>query len=215
MGLTDLTISAFLAEIEANSPAPGGGSASALVGAIAACLAKMVGALTIGKKKFDALAEDCKQEFTSAIQAMTKIKEDLLYAVEQDTEAFNEVMAAFRMPKGTEAEKATRHERIQAATLLAIASPERIANAAQKGLDVMEVILKYGNANTLSDMGVAVLLFSSAIEGAILNVKINLPGLADRQLANDFLQQSELKLRKMTDMKAQLLKRIHQLLLSS
>jgi len=213
MGLTDLSLTAFLDEIDSNSPAPGGGSASALAGALAASLAKMVGALTIGKKKYETLAEECKQEFVSALQMMGEIKEDLHRAIDRDTEAFNQVMDAYKLPKSTEEEKAFRHQQIQKATLLAIASPEMIATAAQKGLKTMEIILKVGNKNTLSDMGVAVLLFSSALEGAILNIKINLPGLDDRPLAEAYTLKNESMLKEMEINKKRLLAEIHQAIL--
>ncbi|NLF48680.1 MAG: cyclodeaminase/cyclohydrolase family protein [Acholeplasmataceae bacterium] len=213
MGLTDLSLTAFLDEIDSNSPAPGGGSASALAGALAASLAKMVGALTIGKKKYETLAEECKLEFVSALQMMGEIKEDLHRAIDRDTEAFNQVMDAYKLPKSTEEEKAFRHQQIQKATLLAIASPEMIATAAQKGLKTMEIILKVGNKNTLSDMGVAVLLFSSALEGAILNIKINLPGLDDRPLAEAYTLKNESMLKEMEINKKRLLAEIHQAIL--
>ncbi|MFA7045734.1 MAG: cyclodeaminase/cyclohydrolase family protein [Candidatus Izemoplasmatales bacterium] len=213
MGLTDLSLTAFLDEIDSNSPAPGGGSASALAGALAASLAKMVGALTIGKKKYETLAEECKLEFVSALQMMGEIKEDLHRAIDRDTEAFNQVMDAYKLPKSTEEEKAFRHQQIQKATLLAIASPEMIATAAQKGLKTMEIILKVGNRNTLSDMGVAVLLFSSALEGAILNIKINLPGLDDRPLAEAYTLKNESMLKEMEINKKRLLAEIHQAIL--
>ncbi|MDD3113325.1 MAG: cyclodeaminase/cyclohydrolase family protein [Candidatus Izemoplasmatales bacterium] len=213
MGLTDLSLTAFLDEIDSNSPAPGGGSASALAGALAASLAKMVGALTIGKKKYETLAEECKLEFVSALQMMGEIKEDLHRAIDRDTEAFNQVMDAYKLPKSTEEEKAFRHQQIQKATLLAIASPEMIATAAQKGLKTMEIILKVGNRNTLSDMGVAVLLFSSALEGAILNIKINLPGLDDRSLAEAYTLKNESMLKEMEINKKRLLAEIHQAIL--
>ncbi|MFA5066614.1 MAG: cyclodeaminase/cyclohydrolase family protein [Candidatus Izemoplasmatales bacterium] len=213
MGLTDLSLTAFLDEIDSNSPAPGGGSASALAGALAASLAKMVGALTIGKKKYETLAEECKLEFVSALQMMGEIKEDLHRAIDRDTEAFNQVMDAYKLPKSTEEEKAFRHQQIQKATLLAIASPEMIATAAQKGLKTMEIILKVGNKNTLSDMGVAVLLFSSALEGAILNIKINLPGLDDRSLAEAYTLKNESMLKEMEINKKRLLAEIHQAIL--
>ncbi|MDD4355169.1 MAG: cyclodeaminase/cyclohydrolase family protein [Candidatus Izemoplasmatales bacterium] len=213
MGLTDLSLTAFLDEIDSNSPAPGGGSASALAGALAASLAKMVGALTIGKKKYETLAEECKLEFVSVLQMMGEIKEDLHRAIDRDTEAFNQVMDAYKLPKSTEEEKAFRHQQIQKATLLAIASPEMIATAAQKGLKTMEIILKVGNRNTLSDMGVAVLLFSSALEGAILNIKINLPGLDDRPLAEAYTLKNESMLKEMEINKKRLLAEIHQAIL--
>lgn len=213
MGLTDLSLTAFLDEIDSNSPAPGGGSASALAGALAASLAKMVGALTIGKKKYETLAEECKLEFVSVLQMMGEIKEDLHRAIDRDTEAFNQVMDAYKLPKSTEEEKAFRHQQIQKATLLAIASPEMIATAAQKGLKTMEIILKVGNRNTLSDMGVAVLLFSSALEGAILNIKINLPGLDDRSLAEAYTLKNESMLKEMEINKKRLLAEIHQAIL--
>ncbi|MDD5601577.1 MAG: cyclodeaminase/cyclohydrolase family protein [Candidatus Izemoplasmatales bacterium] len=213
MGLTDLSLTAFLDEIDSNSPAHGGGSASALAGALAASLVKMVGALTFGKKKYETLAEECKLEFVSVLQMMGEIKEDLHRAIDRDTEAFNQVMDAYKLPKSTEEEKAFRHQQIQKATLLAIASPEMIATAAQKGLKTMEIILKVGNKNTLSDMGVAVLLFSSALEGAILNIKINLPGLDDRPLAEAYTLKNESMLKEMEINKKRLLAEIHQAIL--
>lgn len=209
MGLTDLTVTSFLGEIDSPSPAPGGGSASALAGAIGCCLARMVGHLTMGKKKYEALGDEAKSTFLSAMVQMETLKQQLTSAVDRDTEAFNQVMRAFRMPKGTNEEKALRDQKIQEATLEAIHSPEDMANKAMNGLRLMDTVLRYGNGNTLSDIGVAVLLLSSAVEGAILNIKINLPGLADRDLAERYALHIGKQLKDMTVLKESLMTEIH------
>ncbi len=186
MKLTELGLVEFLNEIDSKSPAPGGGSVSALAGALGACLLRMVGHLSIGKKRYEALDELAKQEFSNTFLKMERLKEEMISLIDKDTEAFNLVMAAFKLSKESETEKKYRNEQIQIATIKAIEVPLQVAKTAYTALRLIDPVIKYGNPNTLSDIGVAVLMLASGIEGAILNVKINLPGLIDMKMARNF-----------------------------
>jgi formiminotetrahydrofolate cyclodeaminase len=165
----------FLRETASSSPAPGGGSASALAGALGTALAEMVINLTVGKKKYAEVSE----ELAALLPKLKQARMDLQALVDKDTEAFNEVMAAFGLPKDTEEQKKSRAEAIQTATIHATEVPLTVMQTALAAMQMTLVIAKKGNRNSASDAGVAGLLLSAGIDGAALNVKINLPGLPD------------------------------------
>ena len=173
--LVKMTLSEFLAETASNSPAPGGGSVSALVGALGAALTAMVGSLTTEK---DADAESLAK--VAAIKAeAVRLMNSLEAAVDRDTEVFNGVMAAFKLPKATDEEKAARTAAIQAALKGAADEP---FSAAALCLDVMKqanAMLKLGNKNAASDAVVSGLLAHAALYGSLCNVKINLNSIKD------------------------------------
>ena len=179
MELVDKSIVDFINEVDSPSPAPGGGSVSALVGSLGASLVRMVGHLTINKKKFKELDVEVQRAFLEAFEELEGIKEELTVLVDRDTEAFNYVMAAFKLPKETDAENKKRKEAIEEATYKAIDVPMVIGELSYRGLELMEFLGKDGNKNAITDLGVSALLFASALEGAILNVKINLGGISD------------------------------------
>ena len=186
MDLTQLKISEFLQELDSSSPAPGGGSVSALAAALGASLSGMVGHLSLGKKKFLAFSPSEQAEFQASVEWMRSVKDRAQTIINQDTEAFNCVMDAFRLPKDTELEKEWRQKKIQEATIQAIDVPLSLAKLGVKALEQMSPIILYGNQNTTSDMGVAVGLFFLAVQGAIYNVRINLPGLSDQTKAQTY-----------------------------
>lgn len=188
MDLTQLTISEFLQELDSFSPAPGGGSVSALAAALGASLSGMVGHLSLGKKRFLALSPDEQAEFQASVEWMRLVKAQTQTLMNQDTEAFNGVMDAFRLSKDTEHEKEWRHKKIQEATIQAIDVPLSLAKLGVDALERMSPIILYGNPNTTSDMGVALGLFFLAVQGAIYNVRINLPGLSDQTKAQTYRQ---------------------------
>jgi len=210
MILSEMGLVQFVNEVDSKSPAPGGGSVSALAGALGAALFRMVGHLSIGKKKYEALDDQAKGQFTSVFIRMEALKTDLLTLIDKDTEAFNHVMDAFRMPKETEVEKVVRDANIQVATIEAIEIPFQVAQKAYSALEEASPVIKYGNPNTLSDVGVAVMMFGSAIEGAVLNIRINLSGLKDRDLALKFQKESEDILDKAMTIKRVILESIHE-----
>ncbi len=173
--LVNKTITGFSEELASKSPAPGGGSVAALAGSTAAALLAMVSNLTIGKEKFKEFDEDMQQVLKEA----EKLRLRLLQLVDEDTRAFNEVMAAFKLSKGSEADKKMRATAIQQAFSGAARVPLEVAN---RSLDVMrltEKVIANGNPNAASDAGVAVLMASAAAKGAAFNVEINLDSIKD------------------------------------
>lgn len=173
--LIEKKVKDFLTETASSAPAPGGGSASALAGALGTALAEMVINLTVGKKKY----ADVSAELSDLLPRLAGIRKELQNAVDKDTEAFNGVMAAFSLPKETDEEKKARSEAIQKATLKASEVPLSVMKTALEAMKMTVKIAQKGNKNSASDAGVAGLLLSAAIDGAALNVKINLPGLPD------------------------------------
>ncbi len=186
MKLSDLTLTDFLNELSSQSPAPGGGSVAALSGAEAASLVLMVGALTTNKKKFKVLAEKTQNDYVNMLNIFEQSKKELIDLIDEDTNAFNQVMAAYKMPKETEHEKNIRDKSIELATIGCIKTPMKVATITLELLKQMDEVIKISNRNTVSDQGVAVLNLYTALVGALMNVKINLPGLSDEQLVKKY-----------------------------
>ena len=182
--LIDMTCRDFADETASESPAPGGGSISAYLGALGASLATMVANLSSHKAGWD----DRWEEFSDWAVKGQKIKEDLLRLVDEDTASFNQVMDAFGLPKASEEEKAARAEAIQEATLYAAEVPFRTMQRSFDAFEIIGAMAKHGNPNSVSDAGVGALCARSAVMGAFLNVKINAAGLKDRKFADDLLK---------------------------
>ncbi len=181
--LVDLTCRGFADETASESPAPGGGSISAYLGALGASLAAMVANLSSHKAGWD----DRWEGFSDwAVQGQA-IKDELLYLVDEDTNSFNKVMDAFGLPKGTDEEKAARTAAIQAATKYATEVPFRTMESSFNAFEVIRAMAEHGNPNSVTDAGVGALCARSAVMGAFLNVKINAAGLKDREFADDIL----------------------------
>ncbi len=168
-------ISSFLEDLASASPTPGGGAAAAVIGGIGCALASMVANLTVGKKKYASAEPEAKQ----VIESSALIRNELLKAYHTDIEAFDLVMAAFGMPKGTDEEKAARAEAIEQATKGATLSPLHCAELAMEGLRLARRIAEIGNANAISDAGVSAMALATAVFAATLNMRINLPGIKD------------------------------------
>lgn len=181
--LIDMTCSQFADETASESPAPGGGSISAYVGALGAALAAMVANLSAHKAGWD----DRWQEFSDWAVKAQGIKDDLLALVDEDTAAFNRVMDAFGLPKTTEEEKAERTTAIQNATKYATEIPFRTLERAFDAFEIIKRMAQEGNPNSASDAGVGAICTRSAIVGAYLNVKTNAAGLKDKGFADDML----------------------------
>ena len=160
----------FIDDLSSNSPAPGGGAASALFGVLGSALSSMVCALTEGREKY-AENEDFVRAQHEKIHAL---QEELKGMMQADVDAFMQISAAYKLPKDTEEEKSARSEAIQAALLPAIEVPYKIMELAAKGLEITESLIGKTNAMASSDLGCAALGFKAAIQGAYLNVKINL-----------------------------------------
>jgi formiminotetrahydrofolate cyclodeaminase len=148
----------------------------------------MVGHLTIQKKAFTRLKEADRQRFLDAFERLGVIKQDLLPMIDKDTEAFEAVMTAFRLPKETELEQHRRRDAIQEANIGAIEVPLQVAILGMEALETLDVILRYGNKNAISDVGVAALQLQAGIQGASMNVKINLSMLDDGSVRRNYGQ---------------------------
>ena len=185
--LVDLTCTGFAEETASESPAPGGGSISAYMGALAAALGTMVANLSSHKAGWD----DRWEFFSDWADNGMKVMNELLHLVDEDTAAFNKIMDVFGMPKGTEEEKAARAEAMEAATLYATEVPLCTMKAAYKSFDVIRAMAEEGNPNSVSDAGVGALAARSAVMGACLNVKINAAGLKDRAMAEKLVKEAE------------------------
>ena len=185
--LVDMTCTGFAEETASESPAPGGGSISAYMGALAAALGTMVANLSSHKAGWD----DRWEYFSNWADNGMAVMNELLYLVDEDTAAFNKIMDVFGMPKGTDEEKAARAAAMEAATLYATQVPLRTMKAAYKVFDVVRAMAEEGNPNSVSDAGVGALAARSAVMGACLNVKINAAGLKDRATAEALVKEAE------------------------
>lgn len=181
--LVRMPLDAFSAETASESPAPGGGSISAYVGALGISLATMVANLSSHKKGWDERWE----EFSDWAEQGEALRRELLRLVDADTRAFNQIMTAFGLPKGTEAEKAARKEAIQAATRYAIEVPLQVMEASAKALPIVRAMAETGNPNSVSDAGVGALCIRSAVMGAFMNVRINAGGFGDTEWVKSVL----------------------------
>jgi glutamate formiminotransferase/formiminotetrahydrofolate cyclodeaminase len=191
--LVSLDLRAFADEVSMDSPAPGGGSVAALCGALSAALSSMVANLTYGKKGYEESGEGMKRV---AVRAQ-ELKDELLRAVDLDTRAFNRVMEAFRLPKGTEEQNREREAAVEDASKGAALVPLGVLAAAAELIELAEVVARKGNRNSLSDAGVAGLTAQAAGEGAYYNVRINLPGIKDERFRTRTAKQAEALRRKL------------------
>ncbi|MCF0213036.1 MAG: cyclodeaminase/cyclohydrolase family protein, partial [Muribaculaceae bacterium] len=176
MELKNLSITDFMAKTASMDPVPGGGSVSALCGALAGALAEMVTGLTIGRKKY----ADAEEEMRQIAPRMAAAKDAFLDFIDKDAAAYDEVFAAFKMPKETDEEKAVRAEAIQKSTLHAAMVPLEVAKRAVAIMDDIHAVALRGNQNAVTDSCVAMMCARTATFGAILNVMINLQGLNDQ-----------------------------------
>ena len=184
--LVDMTVTGFADETSSESPAPGGGSISAYMGALGAALGTMVANLSAHKAGWD----DRWEEFSDYAVRGREIQNRLMGLVDEDTEAFNRIMAVFAMPKGTAEEKAARSAALQEATLYATEVPLRTMRESVKVFDVVEAMARQGNPASVSDAGVGALAARAAVLGAYLNVRINAAGLKDREQADKLLKEA-------------------------
>lgn len=178
--LVRMSLKDFAAETASESPAPGGGSISAYMGALGAALGTMVANLSAHKRGWD----DRWKEFSDWAEKGQAIMLELVALVDEDTAAFDKIMAAFGLPKGTDEEKAARAAAIEEATLYATKVPLRTMKASLKAFEIARAMASEGNPNSVSDAGVGALAARSAVLGAELNVKINAAGLKDRDAAD-------------------------------
>lgn len=185
--LVNLTVKGFADETARESPAPGGGSVSAYMGALGASLGVMVANLSSHKPGWD----ERWDEFAEWAERGMELQEELLHLVDEDTEAFNRIMAAFGMPKNTDEDKALRSEAIQKATLFATEVPLETMKTSVRVFDLCRQMVETGNPNSVSDAGVGALAARAAVIGAGMNVKINASSLKDRAKAEALITEAE------------------------
>lgn len=202
----DFTLKQFTEETASESPAPGGGAISAYVGALGAALGTMVANLSAHKRGW----ENRWEEFSDWAEKGKYFHTALLSCVDEDTQAFKQIMKAFEMPKTTEHEILIRKNAIQEATKKAIEVPLKVMQLAHDSMQILKAMAETGNPNSVSDAGVGALCARTAVEGAFLNVKINATGLKDELLRRNILVTAENILLSSKEQEAEILKIVHQ-----
>ncbi|MFN6380177.1 MAG: glutamate formimidoyltransferase [Flavobacteriales bacterium] len=185
--LVDMTLRAFADETASESPAPGGGSISAYVGALGASLGAMVANLSSHKRGWD----DRWEEFSEWAEKGVYYQQQLMALVDEDTRAFNKIMESFGLPKGTDEEKAIRSKAIEDASKYAMEIPYRTAELALESMQVMQRMVEIGNPNSITDAGVGVLCARAAVLGAVMNVRINAGGIKDKSFTEPLLAKAK------------------------
>ncbi|MBX7182245.1 MAG: glutamate formimidoyltransferase [Bacteroidia bacterium] len=181
--LISMNLTEFADETASESPAPGGGSISAYVGSLGISLATMVANLSSHKRGWDERWE----EFSNWAEKGQNIKDQLLKLVDEDTTAFNKIMDAFGLPKGTDEEKKERTKAIQSATKNAIEVPFQVMQLSLKSMETIKAMAEIGNPNSVTDAGVGALCARTAVIGAFMNVKINASGYSDKAYVSEIL----------------------------
>ena len=185
--LVKMSLTDFVNETASESPAPGGGSIAAYAGVMGVALGTMVANLSAHKRGWD----DRWEEFSDWAEKGMTYQNTLLDLVDEDTNAFNKIMDAFRLPKDTEADKVKRQETIQAATKYAILTPFKVMETAYSSMEVMKAMAEFGNPNSVTDAGVGALCARTAVIGAFLNVKINCGDCQDKAFVADILKRGQ------------------------
>ena len=192
MKLVEMSVAQFDEILASDAAAPGGGSAAALEGALGIALTHMVGGLTLGKKKY---AEH--QEMIENLMAQAeRIRKDFIDVIDRDTEAFNGVSAVFSMPKETDEEKAARGEAMQTALKACTITPYEMMCYAMEALELTNSAVGKSNTSAASDLGVAALSLKAAIQGAWLNILINISGIKDEEFVAKYRTEGEAMLAK-------------------
>lgn len=204
--LTGLSVKAFADETSRESPAPGGGSVAAYMGALGAALGTMVANLSAHKPGWD----ERWDEFSRQAEEGMMLETELLRLVDEDTAAFNRIMAAFSMPKGNDEEKRLRSEAIQQATLFAARVPLETMKASFKVFDLCRSMVETGNPNSVSDAGVGALAARAAVIGAGLNVKINASSLEDTETAKALVEEADNLIRESVKAEADIIKKVEE-----
>jgi formiminotetrahydrofolate cyclodeaminase len=179
-----MTLHDFNDLLASPAPAPGGGSTAALAGAFGSALSIMVINLSTNKKAYEALDAELKYQIAKDYETLKILNSQLLKLCDDDTRAFNLVMKAVRLPRKTEEESLERSETMQKANLYALEVPLKVAEKCLQVLKHQINIARYGNKNAASDIGVGALLAYSGLEGAVLNIMINIPGISEEAVIN-------------------------------
>ena len=190
MKFKDYKIEEFIYDLSSESPSPGGGSVAGLVAALAGSLNSMVYSLTVNKKSFESLDLETKRLVLDFKEASGKFVTKSIALMEEDRDAFNKLMDCYKLPKSTEEEKTKRNNELNIKTLGALKAPYDIAKECYKFYDNIDIAVKYGNKMLLSDASCAAILLNAAIESAIVNVRINLASLNNK----DYVERTEKEL---------------------
>jgi methenyltetrahydrofolate cyclohydrolase len=185
--LADLSIKNYLTQTASGDPVPGGGSSAALNAALAAALTEMVARLTIGRKNFESVEADMR----AAAEKASILRQALIQDIDRDSEAYAQVLKAFQMPKGTEAEKAGRDRAVQAAFKQAARVPLEVARAAVALMDLGRTVITRGNPNAASDGAAGVLAARMAARAAVYNVRINLGSIKDEAFTSELRREAD------------------------
>ena len=204
--LADLTVRGFSDETASESPAPGGGSVSACMGSLGAALGTMVANLSSHKRGWD----DHWKEFSDWADKGIAIQSELIRLIDEDTDAFNKIMEAFKLPKTNDQEKKKRRQAIQDATQNAIMVPFRIMETAYQALEVIEAMVEKGNPNSVTDAGVGALAVRSAVKGAYMNVRINSNDLDDKKFVEDIVRKGKEIEQKTEEKEREILKKVEE-----
>ena len=207
--LMDKSVKDYVAQVASKDPTPGGGSVAALAGSLGSALTTMVGNLTIGRKIYEELNDDVRKTMDKNFEELKATKEKLNQIVDEDTKAFDGVMLAFKLPKDTEEEKKKRTAAIQEGYKVALEVPLRCAEECFKVLKLQKVFAEHGNVNAITDVGVGALLAATGLEGALLNVKINLLSIKDEKYKNEMDKKINQLLEEGIQMKEDLLKIVY------
>lgn len=178
--LASLSVKGFLSELASKSPAPGGGSVAALSGALGTALSSMVCNLTIGKEQYTEMQDEIKE----ALAKSEKLRKELTILIDEDTDAFNDVIKAFKMPKETDEQKKERSKAIQKGYQTAAQVPLNTAQTCNEILDIAKILAEKGNRNSITDAAVSALMAKAGVDAAVLNVKINLGSIKDEDFVD-------------------------------
>jgi len=200
--LASMEIHKFLDELASSSPAPGGGSVAALSGALGSALSSMVANLTVGKEKYS----NFQDEIIKALKKSEKLRKKLIELVDEDTNAFNDVIKAFKMPKETEAQKKKRSDAIQKGYKKAAKIPLDTAKTCYEVLSVAKTVAKVGNKNSITDAAVSALMARAGVEGANLNVRINLGSIKDENFVEKITSEIQVLEKNTNDKTLEILK---------
>lgn len=172
----------FIEDLGSKSPAPGGGAAAGLVGAVGVALTSMVYSLTIGKKSYEILDEEHKELMNKNFEEAKKTYNEMMDFMNRDEEAFTSLMDCYKLPKENEEEKKVRSEKIKECTIIAMMVPLELSRKAVKFFENIKFAVKYGNKNLLSDGVISAIMINSCIEASLVNVEVNLAFLKDEEL---------------------------------
>ena len=185
--MQQMTLADFTQELSGNAPVPGGGGTAALCGALAASLSSMVASLTVGKKKYEAVRED----MNALIRDAGRLREEFLNLIDEDAEAFKPLAAAYRLPQGTEEEKAARRYVMEQALRHAAESPLRILEKTRETLTLVRTAARKGSVIAVSDAGCSAAILEAAARSAALNVTVNTRLMGDHETARRLEQQAQ------------------------